>query len=157
DLRSGGVLDLESARRASAVQLFAERAKAACPDFDVTSDNLVAVIGICRRLDGLPLALELAAPWIGLLGPETLYEELQHRLSLLVAGPQDLPQRQRSLRAALAWSCDLLTSEERTLLRRLSVFAGSATLEAIEFVGGTPGPPAGTTLQLLQTLADHSL
>jgi tetratricopeptide (TPR) repeat protein len=99
----------------------------------------------------------LAAPWTRLLSPEALLERLERRLPLLVAGPQDLPERQRSLRATLTWSCDLLSVEQGALLRRLAAFAGSAPLEAVEVVAQAAGKLEDDVLQLLGGLADHSL
>jgi predicted ATPase len=149
--------DPASLSHVAAVRLFVERASASTADFELTAGNAATVAGICRRLDGLPLALELAAPWTRLLTPDALLERLERRLTLLVAGPQDLPERQRSLRATLTWSCDLLTEDQRSLLRRLAVFAGSAPLEAVDVVGQAAGRLGDDVLQLLGGLADHSL
>jgi predicted ATPase/DNA-binding XRE family transcriptional regulator len=139
------------------VRLFVERAAAAAPGFRLRAGNASAVAAICRRLDGLPLALELAAPWLRLLTPEQLLERLDHQLDVLVAGPGDLPERQRTIRAAVGWSYDLLDERPRVLLRRLSVFAGSAPLDALERVCHAPGEPPGGVLRHLAVLADHSL
>jgi predicted ATPase len=130
---------------------------AAAPGFRLTARNAPAVAAICRRLDGLPLALELAAPWIKLLTPDELLARLDHPLDLLVEGPRDLPARQRTLRAALRWSCELLTPESRALLGRLSVFAGSAPAEAVQRVCAAAGPLPGGALPHLAALANHSL
>jgi tetratricopeptide (TPR) repeat protein len=153
----GGAVDLASLSHVPSVQLFVERASAAVPEFALTTRNAAVIVQICRRLDGLPLALELAAPWTGLLGPEALLDRLDRRLPLLVDGPQDLPARQQSLRATLAWSCDLLSPAQRSLLCRLSVFAGSAPVDGVEVVGQAAGELPSPTLQLLGALADHSL
>src|SRR5207237_10213424 len=102
----------------AAVQVFLERARAAAPHFRVTAENAEAVAEICRKVDGLPLALELAAPWVKLLTPAELLRRLDRRLELLVQGPRDLPERQRAMRTTLAWSCDLLGPGARMLLRR---------------------------------------
>jgi predicted ATPase len=118
----------------SAVQLFVQRAQAAQPGFALTSANAAVVAELCRRLDGLPLAIELAAARIRLLSPEALLERVEGRLDLLASGGPDLPARQRTLRATLDWSHQLLASSEQGLFARLSVFAGGATLEAIEAV-----------------------
>jgi predicted ATPase/DNA-binding XRE family transcriptional regulator len=140
-----------------AVGLFVERASAAAPGFELTAENAATVAAICRRLDGLPLALELAAPWARLLPPRELLARLDHRLELLVDGPRDLPARQRTLRAALAWSCQLLAPAQQALLRRLCVFAGSAPLDALEVVCQTAGPLPGGALPGLAALVDHGL
>jgi predicted ATPase len=118
----------------SAVQLFVQRAQAARPGFALTSGNAAVVAALCRRLDGLPLAIELAAARIRLLSPEALLERIERRFDLLAGGGPDLPARQRTLRATLDWSHQLLAPSEQALFARLSVFAGGATLEAIEAV-----------------------
>ncbi|HSR22858.1 MAG TPA: helix-turn-helix domain-containing protein, partial [Candidatus Eisenbacteria bacterium] len=100
--------DAGALRQVASVRLFLERTEAAVPGFRLTGANARPVAAICRRLDGLPLALELAAPWLKLLTPDELLERLDHRLELLVEGATDLPERQRTLRAALRWSCELL-------------------------------------------------
>jgi len=153
----GGAVDLDSLSRIPAVRLFVERACAATPEFGITAANAADVVHICRRLDGLPLALELAAPWARLLNPGALLDRIEGRLGLLVDGPRDLPRRQQSLRATLAWSCDLLSPGQRSLLGRLSVFAGSAPVDAVEVVGRAAGELPDAVLPLLGTLADHSL
>jgi predicted ATPase/transcriptional regulator with XRE-family HTH domain len=139
------------------VSLFVERAAAAAPGFALSGDNAGAVAAICRHLDGLPLALELAAPWVRLLPPRELLARLDRTLELLVHGPRDLPERQRTLRAALRWSADLLAPEHRAVLRRLSVFAGSARLDALEDVSRAAGPVPGGVLRGLAALVDHGL
>jgi len=143
--------------RVASISLFAERATAAAPEFALGAENAGAVAAICRRLDGLPLALELAAPWVRLLPPRELVARLDHRLELLVDGPRDLPERQRTLLAALRWSCDLLAPEQRALLGRLSVFAGGAPLDALERVGRAAGPLPAGVLRGLAGLVDHGL
>ncbi|HXM57797.1 MAG TPA: tetratricopeptide repeat protein [Candidatus Dormibacteraeota bacterium] len=143
--------------RIASVSLFVERARAAAPEFELVARNAGAVAAICRRLDGLPLALELAAPWVRLLPPRELASRLDHRLELLVDGPRDLPERQRTLRAALRWSCDLLAPEQQALLRRLAVFVGGAPFDALESVGEAAGPLAGGVLRGLAALVDHGL
>jgi predicted ATPase len=147
--------DAERLRASPAVRLFAERARDADPGFRLDDDQLPAVAEICRRLDGLPLAIELAAVRVNLLTPDAMLARLDRRLPLLTGGPRDLPARHRTLREAIAWSHDLLEDAERRVLHRLSTFAGGCGLEAAETVCGEPeGPP---TLDLLQGLVDHSL
>jgi predicted ATPase len=106
------------------VRLFAERAVK--PDFSLTTENAPAVAEICARLDGLPLAIELAAARVRMLPPQALLRRLGNRLKLLKGGPRDLPDRQQTLRGTIDWSYELLTEEERTLFGRLSVFSGGA-------------------------------
>ncbi|TMC01603.1 MAG: hypothetical protein E6J41_32645 [Chloroflexi bacterium] len=129
---------------AAAMALFAERAAAADPGFEVDDRNAAAVAAICRRLDGLPLALELAAPWVRLLSPEQFLPRLDRRLDLLVHGSVDLPDRHRTLRAALAWSCELLAPGPLALLRRLSVFVGGAPLDGVQRVWPTTTSCSGS-------------
>ncbi len=116
--------------RSPAVQLFVQRASAVAHDFELTDHSAHAVAEICRKLDGLPLAIELAATRIRLLTPQAMLGRLDHRLELLTGGPRDLPERQRTLRRTLEWSYKLLCREEQVLLARLGVFAGGCGLEA---------------------------
>ncbi len=129
-----------------AVALFVRRARAARPDFALTEASAAAVIEICRRLDGLPLAIELAAARVRLLSPPELAERLERPLAVLTGGPRDAPDRQQTLRATIAWSHDLLTPEEQVLFACLSVFAGGCTLEAIESLLGEQHSAAGAGL-----------
>lgn len=132
-----GVLGVESTPSPSeALRLFIDRAHAVLPDFRQTSANRAAIAEICRRLDGLPLAIELAAARVKAFPLDTLLARLERRLPLLTGGPRDAPPRQRTMRDAIAWSYDLLDPAEQALFRRLSVFAGGFTLEAAEYVGG---------------------
>jgi predicted ATPase len=142
------------------VALFVERARDARRDFALTAENAATVATICTRLDGLPLAIELAAARLRILTPAALLTRLDHRLALLVGGGRDLPRRQQTLRNTIAWSYDLLTCEEQRLFRRLAVFAGGCTLEAAEAVGAPGGGADDGTpavLDALTSLAEQSL
>jgi predicted ATPase/transcriptional regulator with XRE-family HTH domain len=119
-----------------AVRLFVERAEAANPSFELTEENAAYVAEICRRLDGLPLAIELAAARSGLLSPQALLARLSSRLEMLGGGPAGLPTRHRSLRDTIGWSYDLLDPGEQQLFRRMAVFHGGRTIEALEAVCG---------------------
>jgi predicted ATPase/DNA-binding CsgD family transcriptional regulator len=140
-----------------AVSLFVARARRVTPDFDLTEENAVGVAEICRRLDGLPLALELAAARTRLLPPPALLERLERRLPLLSGGPRDLPARQRTLRDAIAWSEDLLPADERALFRRMAVFAGGGTLEAVAAVCAVGDDPDIEALEGIGSLLEKSL
>jgi predicted ATPase/class 3 adenylate cyclase len=140
-----------------AVQLFVDRAQAVRADFRLTEDNAGAVADICRRLDGLPLAIELATARLNLFSPEALRDRLGSRLRLLRGGARDLPARQQTLRATLDWSHDLLDAAEQRLLARLAVFAGGCTLAAAEAVGDTDGDPDSSVLDALTGLVANSL
>jgi len=140
-----------------AVQLFLERALAVRPDLPQTSATLSTAARICARLDGLPLAIELAAAWVRFLSPETVLERLSDRLGLLTRGPRDLPERQRTMRAAIAWSYDLLGPPEQALFRRLSVFAGSFSLDAAEAIANPEGELGLDTLDGLASLASKNV
>jgi len=143
----------------AAVRLFIERAQDVRPDFTVTNDNAPAIAEICHRLDGLPLAIELAAARVRMFPPRAMLSRLEQRLLLLTSGARDLPERQQTLRAAIAWSYDLLSEGEQTLFRRLSVFAGGWTLEAAGTVAGSSqsGELRLDVLSGLEALIEHSL
>lgn len=119
-----------------AIRLFVERAMSARTGFELTEANAPAIAGICARLDGLPLAIELAAARAGILAPQAMLKRLESRLRLLTGGARDLPARQQTLRSAIEWSHDLLDNQDQMLFRRLAVFAGGRTLEAIEVICG---------------------
>ena len=136
-----------------AVRLFVERAQAAQSDFRLTPENAASVAGICVRLDGLPLAIELAAARIRLLPPQALLERLEHRLPLLVGGPRNVPARQQALRDTIAWSYELLAPDDQRLFRQLSVFIGGWTVEAAE----TICHDTADIFEGLTSLVDHSL
>src|SRR5262245_9030724 len=124
--------DLEQLVESPAVVLFVERAREVRPDFALTSENAASIAEICQRLDGLPLALELAAARLRMLSPAALLARLERRLPLLTQGARDLPERQQTLRNTIEWSYDLLSKREQQLFRRLAVFEGGFTLEAVE-------------------------
>ena len=140
-----------------AVALFIIRAQAVKPDFQMTNATAPAVVEICVRLDGLPLALELAAARIKLFPPHALLARLSHRLAVLTGGARDAPLRQQTLRNTLAWSYDLLDAQEQQLLRRLSVFVGGCTLEAVEAVYHALGNEPGQVVEAVASLIDKSL
>ncbi|MEO7909119.1 MAG: tetratricopeptide repeat protein, partial [Roseiflexaceae bacterium] len=149
---------------APAVALFVERAQAIAPDFAIDSANAAVIAEICARLDGLPLAIELAAARSKLLSPSALLKRLDRRLPLLTGGVLDAPARQRTLRAAIAWSYDLLDASERALFAALGVFVGGCTLLAVERVCGELRISAEalfnsqfSILNLLESLIDNSL
>ena len=140
-----------------AVAFFVERARAVSPRFALTDANAAAVAEICRRLDGLPLAIELASARIKILSPEALLARLTNRLSVLTAGSGDRPQRLRTMRAAVEWSFDLLDAPEQTLFRRLAVFAGGFSLDAVETVVTATGETGIDLLDGVASLVDNSL
>jgi predicted ATPase/DNA-binding CsgD family transcriptional regulator len=138
-----------------AVRLFTERARAVDPRFFMTNDSLQDVAEICRRLDGLPLAIELAAARVRVLTPSALRERLERRLPLLSGGGRDLPPRQQTMRDTIAWSYGLLTPEEQAVFRRLAVFSGGFTLEAAQAVASLDA--TADILPILERLVEHNL
>ena len=158
---AGAGLDAGSAAQYASLQLFTERARAVAPGFRLTAGNVGAVAEICRRLDGLPLAIELAAARVRILSPRALLAELGHRLSVLTGGPRDVPERQRTLRNTLNWSFGLLSACEQALFAGLGVFAGSFGLPAAEalFQASVPGQAEapGPVIDILNALVDSSL
>ncbi|MGH2618033.1 MAG: ATP-binding protein, partial [Thermomicrobiales bacterium] len=145
-------MSTEEIADADGVRLFVARARAVDPGFTLTEQNAAAVAEVCRRLDGLPLAIELAAARSAVLPPASLLARIESRLTLLTGGPRDHPARLQTMRDAIAWSYDLLSEEEQVLFRRLAVFAGGFTLEAAEGVANETG-----TLDLVTSLVDKSL
>ena len=148
--------DFEQLSTYESVALFVERAMAVRPDFAVTSANAPAVAEICVRLDGLPLAIELAAARVRVLSPQAIMERLGDQLRLLSGGSRDLPERQQTLRGAIAWSHELLDEADRRVFARFSVFAGGATLDAIERVV-FDGDGSADALDAIASLVDKSL
>ena len=140
-----------------AVELFDERARSTMPDFAVTASNLPTVVEICRRLDGIPLAIELAAARVASLAPAEIAQRLDDRFSFLTGGKRAVLSRHQTLRAAVDWSWDLLTETEQVVLRRLSVFAGGGDVSAIEAVCSDDSLPAGLCLDVVTSLVAKSL
>jgi predicted ATPase/class 3 adenylate cyclase len=155
--RPGRLPPIDRLSQYEAVRLFIERAKAARPDFSVTNENAPAVAEICARLDGLPLAIELAAARIKLLPPRAMLERLGSRMKLVTGGARNLPERQRTLRSTIEWSHALLEEGERVLFARLSVFAGGRTLKAIEAICDSRGDLPVDALDGVSSLQDKSL
>jgi predicted ATPase/DNA-binding XRE family transcriptional regulator len=153
-LASGGISE-----RSPAVELFRQRAQAVTPNFELTATSAITVARICQRLDGLPLAIELAAARVKLFPPKALLKRLDRRLQLLRGGASDLPERHQTLRDAVAWSYDLLGASEQVLFRRLALFAGGCSLEAVEAVCGSEKdePAESGVLETLASLIDNSL
>jgi predicted ATPase/transcriptional regulator with XRE-family HTH domain len=155
--RADGSHTLETVAKSPAVQLFVDRAQAIVPDFELTPSSADALGAICRRLDGVPLAIELAAARVRLLSPDALLRRLERPFPELSVGARDLPSRQQTLRNTLAWSYDLLAQDEQALFRRLAVFAGGWTLEAAEAVCGGADLPSETVPDRLHQLIESSL
>jgi predicted ATPase/DNA-binding CsgD family transcriptional regulator len=155
--KSGTSEPLAQVRQNEAVSLFAERAAAASGRFELTASNQAAVVDLCRRLDGLPLAIELAAVRTRVLSPEQILERLSDRFGLLTGGSRAALPRHQTLETTIDWSHELLTASERALLRRLCVFAGRFTLEDVESVCAYGDAPAANALDLLSSLVEKSL
>jgi len=151
----GHQLPVADVARFEAVRLFVTRAQAVKPGFALTRENAPAVVEICQRLDGLPLAIELAAARVRLLAPQAMVARLGNRLALLTGGVRDHPARQQTLRAAIDWSYDLLSTEEQELLAALAVFVGGCTMEAAEAICGSVRRP--DILEGVASLLDSSL
>jgi predicted ATPase/DNA-binding XRE family transcriptional regulator len=149
-------LDSSGVAGSEAIRLFAERAAAVLPAFRLSAENLSAVAEICTRLDGMPLAIELAAAWVRSLSVAQIAARLSNAFRLLTRGSQDAPLRQQTLRATMDWSYDLLPEEERCLFQRLAVFSGSFSLDALEAIAGDP-LATEDVLGLLSILLDKSL
>jgi predicted ATPase/transcriptional regulator with XRE-family HTH domain len=147
----------EEVADAPAVRLFVQRAQMVAMNFGLHASNAGTVAAVCRRLDGMPLAIELAAARAGLLQPAALLQRLERRLPLLTRGAVDLPQRQQTLRETLAWSYDLLEPAQQALFRRMAAFAAGSTLDALEAVCVLDNAPSGDLLDRLQVLIDSSL
>ncbi|MHB8214519.1 MAG: protein kinase domain-containing protein [Candidatus Sulfotelmatobacter sp.] len=148
---------VEILAQSPAVALFVQRARAVKPLFELNRENATTVAEICARLDGLPLAIELAAARVKVLSPSLMLARLTSRLQLLTGGARDLPRRQQTLRAAIDWSYDLLTPAEQKLFRRVSVFVGGCTLEGAEAVCNTQGDLDLDLLDGMASLVDKSL
>lgn len=149
--------DPEALPAYGAIRLFVDRATAVLPTFRLTAGNAAAVVQVCRRLDGIPLGIELAAARVKILSVEEIAKRLDERFRLLVGGSRTAPARHQTLQAAMDWSYGLLSEAERAVLRRLAVFAGGFTLEAAERVCGDDGVEAADLLDLLSHLVDKSL
>jgi predicted ATPase/DNA-binding SARP family transcriptional activator/DNA-binding CsgD family transcriptional regulator len=149
--------DLSKVGGNDAVRLFVERARLRLPGFSLTQENARPVIAVCRRLEGLPLAIELAAARMGSLAMDQMAQKLEDSLGMLSTGPRTVPPRQRTMRAAIGWSYRLLSEEEREVFGRLSVFSGGFTLEAAEAVCSGDSIEEDQVLNLVSNLVDKSL
>ncbi len=149
--------DAETLPKYTAVALFVQRAQAVKPDFQLTKGNARVIAEICVRLDGLPLAIELAAARIKLFPPQALLKRLEHRMQVLTGGAQDVPTRQQTLRNTIQWSYDLLSTQEQRLFRRLAVFVGGCTLEAVGAVSSAVSDGVADVLDRVTSLIDKNL
>jgi len=152
-----GTPTAEQVARMEAVELFVERARGARPGFELTDDNAAAVAAICRRVDGLPLAIELAAARVNVLTPQQILDRLDHRLTLLSGSRRDVTDRQRTLRGAIDWSHDLLSDDEKAGFRRFSVFSAGAQLDAVLAVLDPASELGADPLDVVAALVDRSL
>jgi predicted ATPase len=148
---------LEALAQYAALTLFVQRAQAISSDFQVTAANVHTIAEICTRLDGLPLAIELAAARTRLLSPQALLSRLSHRLEVLTGGARDVPDRQHTMRATVAWSYHLLTQEQQRLFRALCVFAGGCTLQAVKAIAKPTDAGASTLLDGVSVLLENHL
>jgi len=157
------MITLEIADQSEALQLFASRAKASLSQFELNKNNVLAIAQICNELDGLPLAIELAAARIKMMTPDVILDRLSERLRFLTGGARDLPARQQTLRNTLDWSYSLLDPDIQVLFTHLGVFVGGFTLEAVETIcalGGIMGEDEARGLDVvdgLEMLMDNSL
>ncbi|HEU0003519.1 MAG TPA: protein kinase [Ktedonobacteraceae bacterium] len=154
---SASPLPVHELTQYAAIALFLQRAMAIKPDFDVTTANVQTIAMICRRLDGLPLAIELAAARVKLLPPQALLQRLIHPLNILTSGRQNAPERHQTLRNTIGWSYHLLNAVEQQIFRRIAVFVGSCSLEAIESLYSTYPDRAALVLDGVSSLIDKSL
>ena len=150
-------LALETLTHFAAIELFRQRAQSVRPDFAINHENAKVIAEICYRLDGLPLAIELAAARLKLFSPQAILARLEKRFDLLKGGPRDLPARHQTLRQAIAWSYDLLSLDEQTVFRRLAVFTGGGTLEAVEALCHAMADLSISALDGVAALIDRSL
>ena len=148
---------IEDLQNFEAVTLFVERARSVRPGFTLTEENAASVVDICTQLDGLPLAIELAAARMKILSAQTIQAKLWNSLTLLTGGPRDVPARQQTMRGAVEWSYELLTEEEKRMFRQLSVFAGGFTLQAAEAICDCGSTEDIEVLDLITSLVDKSL
>ena len=152
-----GYIDLQNTSQYAAVELFIQRARNIRPDFAVTNENAPAIAEICHRLDGLPLAIELAAARIKMMTPHELLSKLERRFDILRGGVRELPERQQTLRGAIDWSYELLNDSTKKLFRRLSVFVGGWTMDAAEAVCNLDNELGFDVMDEMETLVDNSL
>jgi predicted ATPase/DNA-binding CsgD family transcriptional regulator len=155
--RRNTVIDIEAFHESDGIRLFLERARAADSGFDLTTDNASAIVEICRRVDGLPLGIELAAAQLRLFTPGSLLEHFDQRLAVLVEGPLDQPPRLQTMRGAIAWSYDLLSPNHQALFRYLGIFADSFTIDAAQAVFSAASSTHDAVTRGLGALIDRSL